>query len=70
MRSILEKALTAASNFPNNGGMASVWVFWHPYECGWQAKATWSDAKEVYGDVFDEPFYAVVDLLENLNDYC
>ena len=51
MKSKLEACRILAERLDGvHGGMASVHVLWHPYECVWKAKANWSDGTEV---VFD-----------------
>lgn len=60
----LYKALALAQQLP--GERASVRIAWHPYRCGWQGVADWSDRNKVESDIFNEPHAAIEALINEL----
>ena len=68
MNEALDKLRIAAEHLDmRHGGMASVYVFWHPYRCEWCAKADWSSNHKI--DAFaDTPEEAVEVLMKKLGE--
>lgn len=50
-------------------GMGAVELTWHPYKCGWLAKASWSDRTGLCTAVHKEPIEALNELLYLLKTY-
>lgn len=66
---LLDQALILAQNkSPENGGMASVKIVYHPYECYWIAEADYSNNFKIQGEGCESKEISVLNLIEELKE--